>query len=306
MKYLLSTVAVTAVLLSGTALAADLAMMEPAEEAGTWTGLYIGGHAGWATGSAADSLECPVLEQYFQPGQTFGSINTFTEPFPLPIRSLCAMDPMDAEMWVDAFVSDGWGFATSQAGDTEGMFNYAESQDKLDSIEGWLAGAQIGYLYQLGQVVFGAEVNASLSSLQDDGEQYISLDGPDLPLIQTEALDINWTANAVGRLGFALDSNILLSADAGLALAGVSYSSMNPFTGEWKDEAVVAGWTAGVQGDVKLTDTLSLFASYNYSQFDDVAFDSAESNFMFYGTAGASEYDLTVQTIKTGFNYHFN
>ena len=313
MKTLIYSAAVVALMTASPVLAADLMVSpEPAASA-DWSGLYIGGHAGWATGAASDSLECPLLDEAFST-DTYGTITGVTGMIEgtsifLPLRELCQMSYNDAEFYVGNSDADyGGGYMTSQTGDTSGYFSDSWMQDPLDSVNGWLAGGQIGYLLQSGNIVYGAEVNASLMNLRDTGRQNAETNySYDFYLRTdiTEELSVDWMTTAVGRLGIAVGDNVLLSANAGLALAGVRYSNSDVVLGTWEDEGNFAGWTAGLQGDLRLTDNISVFAAYSYAQLYDLAFDGTIDG-PWYRASGAAEYDLTVQTIKTGFNYHFN
>src|SRR5215210_4252073 len=71
--------------------------------------------------------------------------------------------------------------------------------------QGFLAGAQAGFNYQVGALVFGAEVDWSWTQA-DDTVLVPSL----LPGVSARATtEINWFATATGRLGFAVN-NVLI------------------------------------------------------------------------------------------------
>ena len=144
--------------LATSAVAADLPLKAPAPppvQAVSWTGLYVGGHAGYAWGRSDGDLT-------FDPGT--GPIVVF--------------DP---------------------------------SHRRIDA-EGWLAGGQIGFNYQINSVVFGLEADASWTNLKGRGS------------FNTIPGDVNWTienrldwfGTVRGRAGVAVN-NFLLYGTAGVA-----------------------------------------------------------------------------------------
>lgn len=79
-------------------------------------------------------------------------------------------------------------------------------------VSGIFGGGQIGYNYQMDQIVFGAEADFQLSGVDDS----------DAGGGFTMSSDVNYFGTLRGRAGFAID-NALIYATGGLAFAGVDY-----------------------------------------------------------------------------------
>jgi outer membrane immunogenic protein len=119
---------------------------------------------------------------------------------------------------------------------------------------GWLAGAQIGYNVQTGQLVFGIE--ADLSSAWIDGGNVCC------------GHDFNWLASVRGRAGVAFNGNrTLLYATGGTAWADVDYSS--PFGSGFSNTHF--GWVAGGGIEHMLTQNLSARVEYLHYSFDEAS-----------------------------------
>lgn len=267
-------------LASGAAVAADpIAPMDPVVEydAGNWTGVYVGGHAGYGLGATTDSLDCdaPV---------TLGSVSWFLgegvgcegfDEFSVPV-AITALENDEGAPW----------------------YTY----DDLSEMEGWLAGLQAGYRHQMGSFVFGAEVSGSVSAISDTGVTEIEVFDSELGEfggIYEGTMDINWLVLAQAKLGFALTDDFLVSAMGGLALAGTEFSS----SAGYSDAKVAQGFTVGAQADYKIDKNVSVFGAYNYSWFNDVSY---EGNSLAGLIANFHEYDLALHTFKVGFNYQLD
>lgn len=142
----------------------------------------------------------------------------------------------------------------------------------------WLGGIQAGYLHQLDMFVVGGELSATLHD-----ELYYALT-PGAGLTQ------NWSLEAKGRAGIALDQTLIYGT-AGLAIAelnpaGATTSGANTHTG--------AVFGAGVEQS--FGNGWSVRAEYQQTRFWDV--DSSVANF------GRTD-DLTNHAITAGVNYRF-
>lgn len=266
---LLTTGSVTAAGLGGLVIANGKVVW------GDWTGVYVGGHAGYGSGRTVDSLECEGA------------------PYVLGSVSWLAGEGVGCE-------GSGGPPILSGLANYEGAPWY--TSDDFSDLAGWLGGAQIGYNHQFGSIVVGSEVSGSLAAISDSGvtaiEPFITELG-EFGGLYEGTMDINWLATATGKIGFALGDNMLISAVGGLAWAGTEFQS----SAGYSDQKVAQGLTVGAQLDVKVSENVSAFGAYNYMWFDDVSYQgNSAAGFI----ANFHEYDTQLHVVKVGINYHLN
>lgn len=160
---------------------------------------------------------------------------------------------------------------------------------------GGLAGAQLGYNFQMQQFVFGVEADFTGSWV--DG----STDCPNPAFSCTHSM--NWLASLRGRAGIAVNANrTLLYATAGGAWADVDYNAIDKATGvafgTGHNERQF-GWVAGGGIEHMLSPNLTARVEYLYYGFDDVTAPAGA-----LGSTPAS-LDLTTQTVRFGLNLKF-
>jgi opacity protein-like surface antigen len=184
--------------------------------------------------------------------------------------------------YAGAFGSYATGTATTEATVT----------DEID-LSGGLFGAAVGVNFQVDNFVLGIEGDLAWSGVE--GSAVCALNpGFDC------AGSIDWLSTVRGRAGVALD-NVLLYATAGIAIAGGS-ATVTPApalaTGEFSDTFV--GWTAGIGGEIKLTDTISARAEYAYT---DLGHRTAPAGTL--TTLGDTDITATLHSVKLGLNFAF-
>jgi outer membrane immunogenic protein len=151
-----------------------------------------------------------------------------------------------------------WGSITNNGAEPSGLFG----------------GAQIGYNWQAGQFVLGAETDIQGSGADDTFAPW-KFSNP-------------WFGTLRGRAGFALN-NILVYATGGLAYGGI--------TGEVAglDESKThIGWTVGAGMEVGFTPNWSAKVEYLYMDLSDRS----------YSITGADN-GLGASVLRFGVNYHF-
>lgn len=272
MKLVIAAISALAIGTSG-AIAADLIATEApvATSAATdWTGFYAGVHAGYGAGQTTDSLDCgyPV---------TLGSVSWIAGQ-----GAWC--DGVDGPIALSALQND----------DGAPWYTY----DDLSDMGGWLAGVQAGYRHQIGNVVLGAEVSGSVSSISDTGITAVYVDDS-FTGVYDGSIAANWLVLGTASIGYAIGDNLLISAVGGVALGGLEFQS----SAGYSDDKVAQGYTVGVQGDVKLSDNVSAFAAYNYVYFGDVQYEGSSAG---GAIANFHEYDTALHLLKVGLNYSFN
>jgi outer membrane immunogenic protein len=160
---------------------------------------------------------------------------------------------------------------------------------------GWLGGGQIGYNFQVRQLVFGVE--ADLSSGWLDGSTACPVGG-----LSCEH-SYNWLASLRGRVGVAVNDNrTLLYATGGAAWANVDYAAKDPVTGVSVGTGFSnthTGWVAGAGIEHMLTPNITARIEYLYYGFDSVTAPA--------GAFGGGPTDLnpTTQTVRFGLNFKF-
>jgi len=141
---------------------------------------------------------------------------------------------------------------------------------------GFAGGAQTGYNWQSGQLVFGAEADIQLSGAEDTFAPW-KFSNP-------------WFGTVRGRAGFAM-SNILLYGTAGLAYGSLRAQSTLTGVSETK---TLPGWAIGAGVEVALNTNWSARAEYLYV-------DLSERSYSLTGTKNAFETSL----LRFGVNYRF-
>lgn len=150
-----------------------------------------------------------------------------------------------------------------------------------EDVDGFFGGVQAGYNVQSGNLVFGIDSSLSLSGIHYD-EDGDSADDT-----------IDWLGSTTGRIGVALDG-VLPYLKAGIAYAGA--------TGDYEGVSVSnthLGWTAGAGVEVAVSDSISLFAEYDYTNLgaEDYLFEP-----LIHLPIPVS---MELHTVKAGLNFAF-
>lgn len=210
-KILLSSVALVG--LTAGAFAADLPSrrMAPAPYVAvpvfTWTGFYVGVNAGYGFSDSERDDTFGTATGTFVPAGTFtGAGGLFAGS--------------------SGIVSNGAGF------------------NNRDDDGGFVGGGQIGYNYQVGQVVFGIEADIQYADFGRNNNNgvfglagiYTPVTGPNpvvggfVPASNIGRNNIEWFGTVRGRLGYAWD-RALLYATGGFAYGGGDNNNNNNFVG---------------------------------------------------------------------------
>jgi outer membrane immunogenic protein len=173
---------------------------------------------------------------------------------------------------------------------------------------GWLAGGQVGFNYQAGAWVIGAEAQASWSNLTGNAacSSTATLAGIVTVLPANCSGKVDALGTIAGRLGVAFD-RLLLYGKAGGAWANDKYSSA-PTTAALPQLTFNAnetrwGWMVGTGIEYAFIDNWSAKLEYNYMDFGTrgVRFTSP--------TAALVSLDANIRerlhVVKAGINYRF-
>jgi outer membrane immunogenic protein len=226
----------------------------------------------------------------------------------LPVKAL--LSPAPAYSWtgfyVGAHVGAGWGTTESTlssivvgppAGAPQTIpLNLPFSQD---SRSGFLGGGQVGYNYQTGWIVVGAQ--ADIAGLDVKGTT------PCLIVLSCTTKS-HWLATVSGRVGGVVADRTLLYVKGGVAWLNSTHSASTPglivapLTTSADNTAV--GWLLGVGVEYMFTRNWTGFLEYNYIDFDskNVGF---TGGFLPPGVLANMSITNKLSIAKAGVNYRF-
>jgi outer membrane immunogenic protein len=173
---------------------------------------------------------------------------------------------------------------------------------------GWLAGGQIGFNYQLNSFVFGIEADASWTNLEGSGS-FNTAPGDFNWAIESR---LDWFGTVRGRAGVAVN-NFLFYATGGVAFgqtkADLVVTNVIPcclVTAVASAKENHVGWTAGAGIEWMYSRNWSFKAEYLH-----VDLGTADYHFVgttFVGTPHTTDSfrgDLTFDLVRAGVNYRF-
>lgn len=191
--------------------------------------------------------------------------------------------------WTGFYVGGhvGYGWAEKDWRDAFGL-------NVSNKANGLLGGGQVGFNYQIGQFVLGAEGDFSWSGIKG-GTNTIGVIGA--PLGAAFNTDVNWVSTLTGRAGIAFD-RWLVYGKGGVAWANDSFTT-NLYTAPASVEVTQTriGWTAGAGVEYAFAPQWSAKLEYNYMDFGNKAVSFAP------GTT--TDIDQQIHAVKLGVNYKF-
>jgi outer membrane immunogenic protein len=155
-------------------------------------------------------------------------------------------------------------------------------------MKGFLGGGQLGYNWQIGSFVIGAEGDIQYSAQKRTDTDSI------LGIAVSSEAKIPWFGTARGRLGYAFDS-VMIYGTGGVAWTNfkVSASALGLTV---STETTKAGWTAGGGVEWMFMPRWSVKAEYLY-------IDSGTTSLTIAGLTASGK--LKDQIGRVGINYHF-
>ena len=182
-----------------------------------------------------------------------------------------AIFPTWAGLYVGGSVGYGWG-------DVSNDFTFCDLDCKdSDNMNGVVYGGRVGYNFQRGDIVFGAE--ASFNGTNMDGTTF---DGD-----VKDKLD--WYGTAVGRLGYAY-GDMLFYGFGGVAWGNVKTTVLGD-----DDDATHVGWTAGAGVERAITDRFSVRLEYSHVDLG--------SETVFKNSDFEDKVDASFNAVTVGVNY---
>jgi outer membrane immunogenic protein len=222
------------------------------------------------------------------------------------------------------------------AGDT---YTYVGDPSTSTSVSGTglIAGGQLGYNFQRGNIVFGPEADIGYLGLSASKSAALA-ESPSCygghPMCQ---LNAKYTSSGglygdlTGRLGYAMDRT-LFYAKGGVALLNEDFKS--DYTGGnctlnnscwmywgkttpgystfgFNHSAVMVGWTIGAGAEYAINPSWSLKAEYQHFDFGNMSYSYGGTDAIpgtpYHSTLnGKTEVSVTADAVSVGVNYHLN
>jgi outer membrane immunogenic protein len=164
-----------------------------------------------------------------------------------------------------------------------------------ESGSGFIGGGQIGYNYQIGNLLLGVEATVSGADVSKDFRSIV------VPNAQFSA-DIDTVVTVTGRFGFVSDQ-WLLYGKAGWAGAQVDFSGRNPAIHDsfsfdnWRN-----GWTLGAGLEYKLNRYMSFGVEYSFIDLDS----DRDNGLTRQGLpVTLRDHDLQLQSVTARLNFQF-
>ena len=186
-----------------------------------------------------------------------------------------------------AGVNAGYGWSTGSSRYYDPAFGYVGGGKK----GGFVGGGQVGYNYQLGMFVIGAETDLQYAAVGNKGASY----GP----IYYHGSSDGYFGTIRARVGVALD-RALVFGTGGFAYGNVGgNNSYDPLLGYRRDRDTNSGWTLGGGVEYAVSDNLTAKVEGLYVNLD------TKSNYTL-GTVYNGRRDTEFGVLRAGVNYKFN
>jgi outer membrane immunogenic protein len=209
-------------------------------------------------------------------------------------------------------------FCTTTVGLANGLAVSAAGTGSMSG-SGFTGGGQLGYNWQINNVVYGLETDFGAFKL--DGSRQASahypvgvgIVSPAYIFTVGSSFNTNWLFTARGRLGWT-SSNMLFYGTGGLALTRLEVSQFftdtntPPFAMGGSNAATKVGWTLGGGVEWALNKNWSAKAEYLYVDFGSVTVNSTGTGTYAgtgYSQAISTSADLTAHIARVGVNYKF-
>jgi len=205
----------------------------------------------------------------------------------------------------------GWSHKT----ETGTGFNFfgdtlTPAQFSVDA-NGWLAGGQIGAMYQVGSWVFGAEADASGSNLTGSSACSYTSSTVGAVLAANCSVKVSGLGTIAGRMGYAID-RLLVYGKAGGGWANDQYKAPSTATYTLNGLPLVAptfggnetrwGWMVGAGVEYAFYDNWSAKIEYNYLGFRHTSLIFTDNTGQFFLN---SDIQQQIQVVKAGLNYRW-
>lgn len=179
-----------------------------------------------------------------------------------------------------------------------GWSNFSSSDpvagNSTTSAQGWLAGLQVGYNYQIGSFVVGAEGDYSWANVKKSVSNPLGTGG-------SATFKNDYFATAALRLGYAIDRT-LIYAKAGGAWTRDKFDLTDGIGGFANGTFNRSGWLLGAGVEYAFWNNVSAKIEYNYLSFKSITEALTTGGGI---TASTPSVGLKTHLVKVGLNYKF-
>jgi outer membrane immunogenic protein len=181
----------------------------------------------------------------------------------------------------------GYGWSTGASRHYDPAFGYVGSSSK----GGFVGGGQVGYNYQMGMFVLGAETDLQYAAVGNKGNYFY---GPSYYRGSSDG----YFGTIRARAGVALD-NVLLYGTGGFAYGNIGgNNSYDPVLGYRRDRNLNGGWTLGAGMEYGFSNNLTAKVEGLYVNLD------TKDNYAL-GTVYNTSRDTEFGVLRAGLNYKF-
>jgi outer membrane immunogenic protein len=227
---------------------------------------------------------------------------------PVPYTKAPVAAPVSAYSWSGFYLGGNAGAKWANFDETFRSGTLTPLGFTGDSDVTWLAGGQLGYMWQTGQFVFGIEGDMDATHLHNS----FTSAGVVGPFVagDTFAVKNDWQASARGRLGWAVDRTLFYITGGGAWANVKTTATFVPVAGVnaltvLSNNRTMFGWTFGGGIDYGIAPGWSIGAEYRFTRFE-----NNHNNGTTLGTVGilpiAFDTHLDTSEVTARVNYHFN
>jgi outer membrane immunogenic protein len=225
-----------------------------------------------------------------------------------------AMAP--AWSWTGAYVGLNAGYAWGNSNTSLSNADVFEGIALVGSFpslkpEGFIGGGQIGYNWQSGMLVLGAELDFSGLSVKATETVDPLAAAFANNFAGTFSSQYDWLLTARGRLGVTVAPNWLLYVTGGLAVTRARDSvnlvnTGNNFFANYASSKTLTDGTVGGGVEYAFAPNWSAKVEYLYAKFGDTSPSfTTSSNVNILSTPPIAKFDHSLNIVRAGVNYHF-
>ncbi len=174
--------------------------------------------------------------------------------------------------------------------------------------DGITGGGQLGFNWQLGRFVLGAEADFSGAAVDDESNRAIAIEPGPFPGNEPLRHEIDWFGTVRGRLGFAPTQRLLVYGTGGFAYAHIEQTAgiIVPVTDYVnRVEQTEVGWTLGGGIEYALGRNWSVKAEYLYLDFGKSSMTALAADPNFAPFRVNYDWDNDLHSFSIGVNYLF-
>jgi outer membrane immunogenic protein len=210
------------------------------------------------------------------------------KPQPAPITSA----PFSYYNWTGFYLGGNLGGAWANGSVSDSLFGVSDSTGH----SGFIGGGQLGFNYQISNLVLGIEGDVDWTSLSATGSGVLNPGGATL---QASA-NTNWVSTLAGRFGVAFDQ-MLVYGKAGGGWTGNTATITNLTSAASASASNInSGWLVGAGVEWAFWSNWSTKIEYNYLGLRSWTFASAVF------PADTFTVNRNIQMVKVGVNYKFD